>query len=69
MNLMNVTVRKTRMLIIGILLLAYMATAYCDYMCYKKGALDRVTIAYRIESDKDSCLWYFTADEDFGVIE
>ena len=66
MKLMNVTDGKTRILIAGILLLAFMAIAYCDY---KKGALESVTVTYRIEFDEDPYLWYFTADEDLGVIE
>jgi hypothetical protein len=63
---MNVTARKTRILIAGILLLACMAIVYFDY---KKGALERVTITYRIEFDEDPYLWYFTADEHLSVIE
>ena len=69
MKPMNVTAKRTRIFIIGILLLACMAIAYCDYMCYKKGALERVTIVYWIEPDEDPYLWYFTADEDFSMIE
>jgi hypothetical protein len=66
MKLMNVPARKIRILIAGILLLACMVVAYCDY---KKGVLDRVTITYMIEYDEDPYQWYFTADEDSAVIE
>ena len=69
MKLMNVAAEKKRILIPGVLLLICMTIAYCDYVCYKKWALERVTIIYSIEFDEDPYLWDFTADEDLGVNE